>query len=260
MRSRNVKSIDNLIQEQEQEQRQARKMLQISEKLSANLGIQIAGYQENKELIETKETSIESMQEQSQNSKVTIDYAKRAIIAEQEKLKKLEIQEEINRVERQIKIGIIDIMSIIQKVPDKRTPENCLHLSIYLQQRVDYFMNNDFLDKEFMISLAEKMQCEVFKPGDILMRKGDIGDKMYVIIQGHLGVYMKKNPIIAVDSPVAILGEFHVVGERALKNDNDIRSASVTCLEDSQPCVCLSLGKEDYQKLLGVSSFKVSEP
>ena len=114
-------------------------------------------------------------------------------------------------------------------------------------------MNNDFLDKDFMISLAEKMQCEVFKPGDILMHKGDLGDKMYVILRGQLGVYMKKNPIIKVDSPVAVLGQYHVVGERALKTDKDIRSASVAALEEGGKCICLSLGKQDYQKLLGVS-------
>jgi CRP-like cAMP-binding protein len=34
------------------------------------------------------------------------------------------------------------------------------------------------------------MHCQIFQQGDILMRKGDEGDRMYISFQGSMGVYL----------------------------------------------------------------------
>ena len=64
-----------------------------------------------------------------------------------------------------------------------------------------------------MISIAERMHCLIFEQGDILMRKGDEGDRMYISFQGSLGVYLNDN---FEEDPIALVHPFKAVGERAL--------------------------------------------
>lgn len=135
-------------------------------------------------------------------------------------------------------------MQLIRLQSDKRTHEECRILSIYLQNKVQFFMNDDFTDKEFMQSLAEKMECEVFHKGDAIMRKGDKGDKMYFSIIGKLGIFFEQYPLYT-NEPVTVLHPFKVVGERAIKNAVDRRSATVICLDNGET-VCMSLMKDDY--------------
>ena len=75
---------------------------------------------------------------------------------------------------------------------------------------------------------------------------GDLGDKMYFSIRGRLGIYLSKE---VEGDPIAVIPEFSTVGERALKNEDDRRSATVVCL-DAGITHCLSLTKKDYQKLV----------
>ena len=45
-----------------------------------------------------------------------------------------------------------------------------------------------------MLSVAEKIECKVFKQHQIIMRKGEKGDRMYVSMQGKLGIYLDAKP------------------------------------------------------------------
>ena len=60
-------------------------------------------------------------------------------------------------------MGAIDINKIMYKHPEKRSNEEILYLSYYLTEKVAFFKNEDFLDKEFMISVAEKVIFETFE-------------------------------------------------------------------------------------------------
>lgn len=97
-----------------------------------------------------------------------------------------------------------------------------------------------------MISIAEVVQFEKFEQNTVIMRMGDLGDKMYFSIRGRLGIYLSKE---VEGDPVAVIPEFSTVGERALKNEDDRRSATVVCL-DAGITHCLSLTKKNYQKLV----------
>ena len=130
-----------------------------------------------------------------------------------------------------IKMGAIDIFKIMKTHPEKRTIEEILYLSYYLTEKVAFFKNEDFLDKEFMISVAEKVKFEKYEEYDVIMLKGDVGDKMYISIQGTFGVYLDKSEFLQND-PVAVIPEYTAIGERALKNQNDVRTATVMCLDE----------------------------
>ena len=50
------------------------------------------------------------------------------------------------------------------------------------------------------------------------MRKGDIGDKMYISIKGKFGIYLDNTNECLLGDPVATIPEYTAIGERALKN------------------------------------------
>ena len=84
------------------------------------------------------------------------------------------------------------------------------------------------------------------------MRKDDLGDRMYIPVKGHLGIWLSRDPDVFREEPIAMVHEFEAVGERALKADKDRRSATVACVDGGET-VCLTLEKADYKKLFNVS-------
>ena len=77
------------------------------------------------------------------------------------------------------------------------------------------------------------------------MYKGEVGDKMYISIQGKFGIYLDSSKESLLNDPVTVIPEFTAIGERALKNKNDVRSATVVCLDRGET-LCLTLDKESY--------------
>jgi len=74
-----------------------------------------------------------------------------------------------------------------------------------------------------MASILEEIEV---KAGETVIRQGDIGTSMYIIIDGHVRVYTK-------DREIAQLGEREVFGEMAAL-DPEPRSATVAALEDTR--------------------------
>ncbi len=105
------------------------------------------------------------------------------------------------------------------------------------------------MSHEFVMALAERIEAETFKQHHILMRRGDLGDRMYIPVKGHLGIWLSPNPDVTKERPVGLKHEFEAVGELALKNDNDRRTATVACIDPGET-VCLTLEKQDYKKLV----------
>jgi len=128
--------------------------------------------------------------------------------------------------------GMIDIMSIIKKPAVKRNHEEMTQLAYFLQYRVEFFRGEDTVGHEFVMALAERMECKTYKKHDVLMRMGDVGDRMYISVQGHLGIWLSPYPNLKNDKPVGTKHEFEAVGELALTNDHDRRKATVACIDD----------------------------
>ena len=61
-----------------------------------------------------------------------------------------------------IQMGAININEIILTDPEKRHEDDVVSLSYYLTDRIAFFRNEDFLNKEFMISVAHNIKYEVF--------------------------------------------------------------------------------------------------
>jgi len=85
------------------------------------------------------------------------------------------------------------------------------------------------LGKDCLVALATKLRPVSLQAGEVLMREGDVGDKMYVIREGTLDVYAATKPASVAGSrlvhmddvgyKVASIGPGSIVGELALFPD-----------------------------------------
>lgn len=79
------------------------------------------------------------------------------------------------------------------------------------------------------------------------MRKGDLGDRVFVSLRGNFGIYIKEYE--PGRAPDVVVNEFNAVGEKALMEEGDRRSATVTAV-DPDKTICLSMDKTAYGKLI----------
>lgn len=87
--------------------------------------------------------------------------------------------------------------------------------------------------------VCEKLSTISFKPKETLVREGDIGDKMFIILTGSVGIYNSKGFIDSV-------GSNNIIGEMALES-NSRRNATVIAHEH---VTALLLKKEDYVNIV----------
>lgn len=87
------------------------------------------------------------------------------------------------------------------------------------------------LPVEAMQALADRGVTKVFPKGAVMIRQGDIGETMHVILDGRARV-QREHPTL--DGPVLLadLGPGEVVGEMGLL-DHQPRSATVLALEET---------------------------
>lgn len=100
----------------------------------------------------------------------------------------------------------------------------------------------EHLTEEQVIEVVDAFVQENYEMGDTIIKKGDLGHKVYIIKRGQV--------IIKVDNPPMELfcKPYDYVGERALLYEEP-RAATVEAIS---PEVCvLSLKREDFEQLLG---------
>ena len=96
------------------------------------------------------------------------------------------------------------------------------------------------LPLEELYHIALSMEEEDAGKGVAVIKEGEKGDKMYIVVNGELEVKKEDGPSLA------ILSEKQVFGEQALIDDEP-RSASVVALADVS---LLSLQRSSFQRLL----------
>ena len=93
--------------------------------------------------------------------------------------------------------------------------------------RVDLFSS---LDKRELETLAKSCQERKYSAGTVLIKQGDTGVGLYVIINGHVKTTLSKNPDRA-EVDLGTYGAGSVLGEMALLDDLP-RSATITAVDD----------------------------
>lgn len=92
---------------------------------------------------------------------------------------------------------------------------------------------------EDLVRVAQIAEENEFEDGQPLMREGELGDSMYLIVAGRVAV--KKGAQVVVE-----LGERECVGEMAIL-DSEPRSASV---EAAGSVLALKIEREDFYELM----------
>jgi HEAT repeat protein len=120
-------------------------------------------------------------------------------------------------------------------------------LPLTTMEKIAFLKESSFfaaLPLEELYQIALSVQEESVRQGDVVIREGTLGDKMYIVVSGRLEV--NKADGETAEYQIAELGEKQVFGEMALLDDEP-RSASVKVLEDAH---LLSLQRSDLERIL----------
>lgn len=98
------------------------------------------------------------------------------------------------------------------------------------------------LDKKTLSTLESKMEWLAIPGGEVLLRQGEPGDSMYILVSGRLSwkVNSPDNESIAQGE----LGKGDIIGEMSLFS-GDVRSATVTALRTSE---VVRISREDFRQ------------
>ena len=101
---------------------------------------------------------------------------------------------------------------------------------------VDLFSKINGEDLAQVAGIAQEVN---FDNGDLVIQEGEMGDAMFLIIEGEVMVHK-------LGQTIASLGERDSFGEMAILDDEP-RSASVTAASD---VICLKVEREDFYELM----------
>jgi signal transduction histidine kinase len=116
-------------------------------------------------------------------------------------------------------------------------------MSMEFLRRLPLFARVDPQDLEWLLNSAEHVDVP---SGQILMREGDSGGSLYIVLEGEFEITKRSGQRELV---LAVRGAGEVIGEMSLL-DQSPRSATVRALRDSR---LLMIGQEPFRQLLSKS-------
>ena len=113
-------------------------------------------------------------------------------------------------------------------------------VKLALLSQVEFFRGLDIAELELIV---QRMTDQFYSDGDIVVREGDPGDRMFLLITGRMHIYVERDNQIITYSR---LQSGECFGEMALIEDAP-RSATV---QAERPSLCLVLSNNDFLDLL----------
>lgn len=110
----------------------------------------------------------------------------------------------------------------------------------HLLSRVEIF---SILSTEQLQRLAEQGRCESYAPGESVVREGERGDSLFIVVSGSLDVLQARGGVLHC---VSTIGPTDIFGEMALCT-GEPRSATVSCREE---CVLLEIERHHVIPLM----------
>jgi len=133
--------------------------------------------------------------------------------------------------------GKYSVKKIIKVEVVDRTEAQHFYLRMHLKIHVPFFANYEGVT---LHNICNHLKQKVFDRGDVIVQKGEMGEEMYVILLGEVGVYFDDE----LQNCVVSLGENKVFGERSLQNSEE-RTANIVA---HKVTVCLVLSKSDFNE------------
>ncbi|MBF0615077.1 MAG: cyclic nucleotide-binding domain-containing protein [Magnetococcales bacterium] len=127
--------------------------------------------------------------------------------------------------------------SILKDLPNKLSDRIHQHVNIYLLRRCPLFKK---ASQELLEALGAKMSTEMFLPSEQIIRIGEVGNEMYILVHGVVAVTNESGELIAK------LRTKDVFGEIALLQDT-VRMANIKAIT---ACNTLKLHKEDFDQVM----------
>ena len=106
---------------------------------------------------------------------------------------------------------------------------------MHLQLNVPFFAN---YSGQVLANVCNQLQQRVYDKGEIIFRKGDLGEELFVIMIGEAGVYVDDQ----LQQCVVELTENKTYGERSL-HQQEVRQATLLA---HRVTVCLVLNQTDF--------------
>ena len=130
----------------------------------------------------------------------------------------------------------MDDQHIISELPMALQNKFRLYVNVRIIENIPLFAH---CPKSCLESVATHMEQKYFSPGELIIKRGDIGHEMYIISNGTVEVYSK-------DMTTIILKSGSFFGEKALLEET-IRSANVRTIDY---CEIYILDKENFIELI----------
>ena len=160
----------------------------------------------------------------------TIDYS------DEKNVEKLYLQKEKQCILNNQKIAFEDV--IYHALAKNKKNENDLLILklffLHMEKFISLLLPLKVNLNDLLIKLLYKMQCEKKTKDTILFRAGDIGQKLYILIKGHVGVIIKKEKYIEC-TPfefIKYLIVLHLFQEDAFMNEIIIENKNIINVEE----------------------------
>lgn len=134
-----------------------------------------------------------------------------------------------------------ELQSYFEKFIQEKAIVNFLRLATFMEA----------LPPRQIVSLLEQLEERSFKEGEIIVKQGDTGDRLYIVKSGEAKVLIKRD---GKEELVSYLGEGDYFGELALIRDEP-RAATIIATQDTK---CFSLNRHNFDQLIE-SAPKVKE-
>jgi CRP-like cAMP-binding protein len=94
---------------------------------------------------------------------------------------------------------------------------------------------------------AKRDQAVKFNQGSLICKRGCLGDRMFILLEGGVEVVLDVNTRVQIARPGSVIGEIAVLLNLAAKTPNITRTADVIC---ASPVSAIVLGLEDVEEFL----------
>ena len=79
--------------------------------------------------------------------------------------------------------------------PTDRDQNTNLYIAEYIWKRIPYFSG---IQRSLMPKIAERMKSQRFKASEYIIKEGDEGDRMFVLMRGKAEVFINGRYIAAI--------------------------------------------------------------
>ena len=154
--------------------------------------------QKSKEKNQESSKDINPMDELIEKLTVDLKYLRTIDVRDERNIEKIISEKEKQCIIKNQKIEFVEVVYHALK-KNKKSENDILLLKLFffnMEKFISLLLPLKVNISDLLVKLLVNMKCEKKVKGNILFRIGDIGQKLYIILKGHVGIIIKKEKII----------------------------------------------------------------